>query len=275
MNTPRIALIDSGIGGLNVLNALVNELPNEHFLYYGDNHNAPYGNKSTRELEELTFSIIENLKDYSIKAYVLACNTLSVSVRTKLQGIVSVPVYAVFPPVESAIIERKPTLLLATVKTVEGLAKSLGAKTEDMQEGTLAVKNNLVMAGLKELARDIEDGIFNLTTINYRKRFDYINNVFNKEFCQKIFYKEYPFDHFYQVILGCTHYNFAKKIIFDHFLPTKLSCGINNTVNMVKKGFFDQKIAKNIPNLSDLSRIEFVGSGAKINRKVFLECFLG
>ena len=46
LNDLPIGVIDSGIGGLSVLNALTRKLPFESFIYYGDNKNAPYGNKS-------------------------------------------------------------------------------------------------------------------------------------------------------------------------------------------------------------------------------------
>ena len=49
MNNGYIALIDSGIGGISLLLELIKLLPNERFLYFGDNKNAPYGNKNKRQ----------------------------------------------------------------------------------------------------------------------------------------------------------------------------------------------------------------------------------
>ena len=49
-----IGVFDSGIGGLNVLNNLVEDFPNENFLYVGDNLNVPYGVKTTKRLSVST-----------------------------------------------------------------------------------------------------------------------------------------------------------------------------------------------------------------------------
>ena len=53
----RIGVFDSGIGGLNVLNNLVEQFPNEDFLYVGDNLNVPYGIKTEEELKEIISKI--------------------------------------------------------------------------------------------------------------------------------------------------------------------------------------------------------------------------
>ena len=76
--TPKdyIAVFDSGVGGLSVLRHLRRLLPNERYLYFGDNANAPYGSRTTQEVRELTLAATENLlAHYPIKALVIACNT--------------------------------------------------------------------------------------------------------------------------------------------------------------------------------------------------------
>ena len=41
-----IGIFDSGLGGISVLKEAVHLMPNEHFIFYGDNENAPYGTKT-------------------------------------------------------------------------------------------------------------------------------------------------------------------------------------------------------------------------------------
>ena len=48
-----IAVFDSGVGGLSVLRELVAQMPSEHFLYFGDSANAPYGTRPTAEIRSL------------------------------------------------------------------------------------------------------------------------------------------------------------------------------------------------------------------------------
>ena len=70
-----IAVFDSGLGGISVLRALVQRLPGEDFLYFGDSANAPYGVRPVAEVRRLTQDVIGRLYDRGIKAAVIACNT--------------------------------------------------------------------------------------------------------------------------------------------------------------------------------------------------------
>ena len=70
-----IGVFDSGVGGISVLRHLVREMPEEQFLYFGDSANAPYGTRPAEEIRELTFRAAQHLLDRGCKALVLACNT--------------------------------------------------------------------------------------------------------------------------------------------------------------------------------------------------------
>ena len=67
-----IAVFDSGLGGISVLRALVQRLPGEDFLYFGDSANAPYGVRPVAEVRRLTQEVIGRLYDRGIKAAVIA-----------------------------------------------------------------------------------------------------------------------------------------------------------------------------------------------------------
>ncbi len=71
----HIAVFDSGLGGLSVLRELTKIMPHEHFLYFGDSANAPYGSKTTAQVRELTVQAIDSLMPLGVKAVVIACNT--------------------------------------------------------------------------------------------------------------------------------------------------------------------------------------------------------
>ncbi len=75
MNTETIAVFDSGVGGISVLRELVQLMPQERYLYFGDSLHAPYGEKSTAQVRELTLQAAEMLMERGIKALVVACNT--------------------------------------------------------------------------------------------------------------------------------------------------------------------------------------------------------
>ena len=71
-----IAVFDSGVGGISVLRHLRKALPGERFVYFGDSANAPYGSRPTEEVRALTLAAVRRLlAEYPLKALVIACNT--------------------------------------------------------------------------------------------------------------------------------------------------------------------------------------------------------
>ena len=71
----KIGVFDSGIGGLNVLNDLIEKYPSEDFLYLADTKNCPYGLKTSEEVKNITEKNIRFLEKQNVKAIVIACNT--------------------------------------------------------------------------------------------------------------------------------------------------------------------------------------------------------
>jgi glutamate racemase len=82
-----IGLFDSGYGGLTVLSALHARLPNQRFVYLGDNANAPYGPKSAAEIETLTQRGTERLFGLGAKLVIIACNTATAVAMRPLQQV--------------------------------------------------------------------------------------------------------------------------------------------------------------------------------------------
>ncbi len=80
-----IGLFDSGHGGLTVFRALVQRFPHLHFVYLGDHANAPYGNRSSEEIVNLTRDGIERLFAQGCPLVVLACNTATAIACRTLQ----------------------------------------------------------------------------------------------------------------------------------------------------------------------------------------------
>lgn len=80
-----IAVFDSGVGGISVLKELVRLMPDENYLYFGDSANAPYGQRSTEDVRQLTMAAAEMLMSRGIKALVVACNTATAAAITLLR----------------------------------------------------------------------------------------------------------------------------------------------------------------------------------------------
>ena len=80
-----IAVFDSGVGGISVLRELVKLLPDERYLYFGDSANAPYGNRTTEQVRQLTLDAAQMLLARGIKALVVACNTATAAAIEQLR----------------------------------------------------------------------------------------------------------------------------------------------------------------------------------------------
>src|SRR6266571_2632492 len=97
-DTRPIAVFDSGIGGLTVVKALRDLLPNENISYLGDTARVPYGPKSPETVQRYAIELAEILMTQDAKALVVACNTVSSVALPALTEKFSVPVIGVIEP---------------------------------------------------------------------------------------------------------------------------------------------------------------------------------
>ncbi len=99
-----IGVFDSGVGGISTLRALTRELPHENFLFFGDSKHAPYGEKTTEEVRELSLNIADHMAEGGCKAIVIACNTATsaaaAAIRKKYQP--EIPIIGVEPALKPA-----------------------------------------------------------------------------------------------------------------------------------------------------------------------------
>lgn len=100
MNTRErpIGVFDSGIGGLTVVRALRELLPNETIFYLGDTARVPYGGKSAATVERYSLEIAALLLEENCKTIVVACNTASALALPKLEATMPVTVTGVIQP---------------------------------------------------------------------------------------------------------------------------------------------------------------------------------
>ena len=80
VNDAPIGIFDSGVGGLTVARAIIDQLPNESIIYVGDTANSPYGPKSIQLVRELALGVMDRLVDEGVKVLVIACNSASAAV---------------------------------------------------------------------------------------------------------------------------------------------------------------------------------------------------
>ena len=176
----RIGVFDSGMGGLTVLKSLINKYPNNHYIYYGDTLNLPYGNKSIEELETLSSNIIKFLIEKKVDMIIIACGTISSNCLDYLKNKFNIPIYDILSPTISFLKENKlnNTTVIATTNTIKsGIFKEI---TDDAIECPLFVPL-------------IEDGKINSEEMNK---------------AIELYLKDKKIEN---LVFGCTHYPLLKE----------------------------------------------------------------
>jgi glutamate racemase len=96
-NAP-IGIFDSGVGGLTVARAIIDQLPGESILYIGDTARGPYGPRPLAEVRSFALEIMDQLVTAGVKAIVIACNTASAAMLRDARERYSIPVIEVIQP---------------------------------------------------------------------------------------------------------------------------------------------------------------------------------
>lgn len=193
-NNMPIGFFDSGVGGLSVLKEAMKLMPNEHFIYFGDSKNAPYGVKKVEEVRELTYKAVEFLINKGAKAIVIACNTATSAAVAALRiSYPSIPILGIEPAVKPAVKLNRDgaVVIMATPVTLQE------KKFINLMEKFKNQSDMLPMPcpGLMEF---IEKGDTESKELRV-----YLENKFN-------IYKDIKIG---SIVLGCTHYPFVKNVI--------------------------------------------------------------
>ena len=98
MSNAPIGIFDSGVGGLTVARAILDQLPNESTIYIGDTARGPYGPRPLAEVREFALESLDFLVEQGVKALVIACNTASAAMLRDARERYKVPVIEVIQP---------------------------------------------------------------------------------------------------------------------------------------------------------------------------------
>ena len=192
MDKECILFYDSGVGGLTTFAETYKILPHENYIYFADDKNCPYGNKSVNEIKKTVLENLNNIfKGFKIKTLVFACNTATASCVDDIRAQCGIDVVGIEPAIMLAnkVLPGKGILTIATNLTIN--------QKRYIQLTKRAI-GNVYSLGLQNLARDVEDNLLFDKPID--KEF-YINKIkkilkTNKEISS--------------LVLGCTHYSYLK-----------------------------------------------------------------
>ena len=116
-----IGVFDSGVGGLTVSRAIIDQLPRESILYVGDTQHSPYGPKPIADVREFALAVMDDLVAQGVKLLVIACNTASAAVlrdaRERYTGPHGIPVVEVIQPAVRAAMRATRTRRVGVIGT--------------------------------------------------------------------------------------------------------------------------------------------------------------
>lgn len=105
-----IGVFDSGVGGLTVARAIIDQLPRESILYVGDTAHSPYGPKPIADVRRYALAVMDDLVAQGVKALVIACNTASAAMlrdaRERFTQGYGIPVLEVIQPAVRAAVRQ-------------------------------------------------------------------------------------------------------------------------------------------------------------------------
>src|SRR2546429_8430171 len=192
---PTIGVFDSGFGGLTVLKALLELIPNADYVYFGDTARLPYGSKSVETVARYAVEAAHYLESHGAQMLVIACNTATALALDRITSQAHVPVVGVIEPgaeAAAASTENKKIVVIGTEATVSSHAyrRALEARGLSAREKACPLLVPLVEEGWVEHA--VTEQVARI----------YLTEAFADGFRNAD-----------TMVLGCTHYPLLKSLL--------------------------------------------------------------
>jgi glutamate racemase len=209
-----IGVFDSGIGGLTVVRSLMERLPFENIIYFGDTARVPYGIKSVETINRYAAQITEFLIKKDVKLLIVACNTMAAVAHHTIVDFSNVPVAIsprkifVDPVPVLEVIDASARMAIQNTRT-----KSIGVI------GTPATINSNAYARAIHLL-DKEAKVFSqacplLVPLVEEGWFDHpATKLIVQEYLKPVIAEQID-----TLVLGCTHYPLLKPLLQDILGP--------------------------------------------------------
>jgi len=194
-NRPKIGVFDSGVGGLTVLRALVDRIPDADYLYFGDTARLPYGSKSAATVAHYAVGAVRYLQDQGAELLVIACNTATALALNEIKAAAGVEVIGVVEPgahAAAAATRNRKVVVIGTEATISSHAyrRALEAREVAVREKACPLFVPLVEEGWVE------------HTVTEQVAKIYLSEAFSDDARDADV-----------LVLGCTHYPLIKPLL--------------------------------------------------------------
>jgi glutamate racemase len=244
MDNRPIGVFDSGFGGISVLAAATVMLPDERFVYIGDNLHAPYGERTEAEILMLSRKSVQFLIEKGCKAVVIACNTATSVAADALRSEISLPIVAMEPALKPAslIVQEGQVLVLATEMTLK-----LG-KFKQLME---SYGRDAVPIPAPKFVTAVEAGVTDGPAITA---------LFDETLGP---YLQKPVK---AVVLGCTHYTFLKPAL-RAYLPASIALidGNDGTARQLEKRLTQANLRGACGEPDVMKRVDFFSTNPGVH----------
>jgi glutamate racemase len=205
-----IGVFDSGIGGLTVVRSLMERLPFENIIYFGDTARVPYGIKSVETINRYAAQITEFLIKKDVKLLIVACNTMAAVAHQTIVDLSNMPVAAV---ASQKIVEQVPVL-----EVIDASARMAIQNTKTKSIGVIGtpatINSNAYARAIHLLDKDAK--VFSLACPLFvplveEGWFDHpATRLIAQEYLKPVIAEQID-----TLVLGCTHYPLLKPLLQD------------------------------------------------------------
>ena len=199
LGRPKIGVFDSGVGGLTVLRALVERIPDADYLYFGDTARLPYGSKSAATVAHYAVGAVRYLQDQGAELLVIACNTATALALDEIKAGAGVEVIGVIEPgaeAAAAASRKRKVVVIGTDATISSHAyrRALEARKVAVREKACPLFVPLVEEGWVE--HPVTEQVARI----------YLSEAFSEDAGNGN-------DDADVLVLGCTHYPLIKPLL--------------------------------------------------------------
>jgi glutamate racemase len=205
-----IGIFDSGIGGLTVVRSLMERLPFENIIYFGDTARVPYGIKSVETINRYAAQITKFLINKDVKMLIVACNTMAAVAHQTIIDLSQIPVAAV---ASQKIVETVPVL-----EVIDASARMAIQNTRNKSIGVIGtpatINSNAYARAIHLLDKDVK--VFSqacplFVPLVEEGWFDHpATRLIAQEYLKPVIAEQID-----TLVLGCTHYPLLKPLLQD------------------------------------------------------------
>jgi glutamate racemase len=189
-----IGVFDSGVGGLTVVRALMERLPFENIIYFGDTARVPYGVKSVETICRFACEITNFLLKNGVKILIVACNTMAAVAIEQISGLSSVPVLNVIEAGASAAVSATRNKYIGVIGTPATINSNAYARAIHQLDTAVRIYSQACALFVPL----VEEGWLDHP----------VTRLTAKEYLKPVICREID-----TLVLGCTHYPLLKPLL--------------------------------------------------------------